>query len=116
MRDLAVELDGLGILTGDSVVDSNIRRLFLRSRAGMASYGCTMGGALHSTEEWIDHAIEEALDFANYLQRLKTDVCTLNRTIEQVMRENETLTSRRRSAERERYEMQLELKGIGERI
>ena len=24
-----------------------------------------------TTEEWIDNAIEEALDFANYLERLK---------------------------------------------
>jgi hypothetical protein len=32
-----------------------------------------------TTVEWIDHAIEEALDFAVYLERLKLDMKVMNK-------------------------------------
>lgn len=62
------------MLTDDPVVNRNIERLFLRSKAGMINYGVSMVDQDHTTVEWIDHAIEEALDFANYLERLKMDL------------------------------------------
>jgi hypothetical protein len=55
----------------DPVVATNIIRLRNRSAEGMKKYGTTMMRDDLTTEEWIDNAIEEALDFANYLERLK---------------------------------------------
>lgn len=58
----------------DPVVAANIRRLSERSAEGMKKYGTTMMRDDLTSVEWIDHAIEEALDFANYLERLKYDL------------------------------------------
>ena len=55
----------------DPVVATNIIRLRNRSAEGMKKYGTTMMRDDLTTEEWIDNAIEEALDFANYIERLK---------------------------------------------
>jgi len=55
----------------DPVVATNIVRLRQRSAEGMKKYGTTMMRDDLSAEEWIEHAIEEALDFANYLEALK---------------------------------------------
>lgn len=77
MSDLAIEVEetmNRGILSGDPVVDRNIQRLYERSKVGIEKYGNTMMTAPETTLEWIEHAIEEALDFANYLERLKIDI------------------------------------------
>ena len=55
----------------DPVVATNIVRLRQRSAEGMRKYGTTMMRDDLTAEEWIEHAIEEALDFANYLEALK---------------------------------------------
>jgi hypothetical protein len=46
-------------------------RVAKRAAAGMAKYGVTMERTDVDTIGWIDHAIEELLDGAAYLTRLK---------------------------------------------
>lgn len=60
----------------DPIVEAVVLRMQKRSRDGIKKYGCTMEREDISTSEWIDHAIEEALDFAVYLERLKRDINT----------------------------------------
>lgn len=61
--------------TEDPIVNANIRRLYERSKKGMSKYNKTMYDNPLEDIEWIEHAIEEALDFANYLERLKVELC-----------------------------------------
>jgi hypothetical protein len=42
-----------------------------RSETGIRKYGTTLDRTDLSVKQWIDHAIEEALDHALYLQRIK---------------------------------------------
>lgn len=49
-------------------------RVATRAAEGMKKYGVTMERTDVSTIGWIDHAIEEALDYAVYLTRLKDDI------------------------------------------
>jgi len=58
----------------DPIVATNIVRLRMRSAEGIKKYGTTMMRDDLSAIEWIDHAIEEALDFANYLEALKRKI------------------------------------------
>ncbi len=59
-------------------VDSNVEevRQMLRERMhrGLNKYGVNTDRTDLSTEEWIQHAIEEALDLAVYLTRLKKEL------------------------------------------
>jgi len=116
MSELDIEIPELGVLTGDTVVDNVIKKLYTRSKAGMIKYGTTMEGNKLDTGQWIDHAIEEALDFANYLERLKIDVANMDKVIAQVMKDMGAINARRATAEEEKRTMQLELDAIGERL
>ena len=49
-----------------------------RAKEGMKKYGVTMERTDINTLGWIDHAIEEALDFSVYLTRLKQDIARLH--------------------------------------
>lgn len=55
---------------GDPVVQRLIEKLVSRSQAGQIKYGTTLAAANLSTEELLNHAQQEALDLANYLQAL----------------------------------------------
>ncbi len=52
----------------DSNVEKNREMLLQRSIAGLAKYGVTTSDNPLSLREWLQHALEEALDMANYLQ------------------------------------------------
>lgn len=52
----------------DPVVEANRALLHSRSQVGIAKYGVTLDGARLSERELIVHALQEALDLANYLQ------------------------------------------------
>lgn len=54
----------------DPVVEANRQLLLERSRVGVAKYGTTLADAGLSRDELVQHALEEALDLANYLQAL----------------------------------------------
>jgi hypothetical protein len=47
-----------------------ISDLISREKMGRAKYGTTVDNANLSEKEWMQHAYEEALDFAIYLKRL----------------------------------------------
>ena len=55
----------------DSVVENVINRLKDRARIGYEKYGTDLDRNDLLTEQWIEHAIEEALDFSLYLTKLK---------------------------------------------
>ena len=55
----------------DSVVENVINRLKDRARIGFEKYGTNLDRNDLITEQWIEHAIEEALDFSLYLTKLK---------------------------------------------
>lgn len=55
----------------DSVVYRIATLLKNRSETGIRKYGTTLDRTDLEVKQWIDHAIEEALDHALYLQRIK---------------------------------------------
>jgi len=55
----------------DSVVYRIAHLLKNRSETGIRKYGTTLDRTDLEVKQWIDHAIEEALDHALYLQRIK---------------------------------------------
>lgn len=58
----------------DSITTKIINLIETRSDEGFQTYGVTMDRDDLSPEQWIDHAIEEALDLAIYLMKIKTTV------------------------------------------
>lgn len=54
--------------TADSVVEKNRELLHQRSQVGLNKYGTALATAGLSEEQILQHALEEALDLANYLQ------------------------------------------------
>ena len=50
----------------DPIVEMNRELLLKRSQVGIKKYGCTLEGL--SLKECLQHALEECLDNANYLQ------------------------------------------------
>ena len=54
----------------DSVVEANRKLLLERSHVGMKKYGTTLAAAGLSRAQLAQHALEEALDLANYLQTI----------------------------------------------
>lgn len=58
----------------DPVIEEVLNRFKDRADAGMKKYGYSMIDAPETTVQWIDHAIEEAMDFVNYLTRLRRDM------------------------------------------
>lgn len=56
----------------DTIVESVIEQFKQRSNTGINKYGVTLDRKDLSTGEWIEHAIEESMDFILYLRKLKT--------------------------------------------
>lgn len=53
----------------DRVVEAVRADLLRRSQLGIQKYGMTLGRDDLTLKQWLQHAYEEALDFANYLKR-----------------------------------------------
>lgn len=67
----------------------NIQELLENQTAkGLAKYGTTVNKNDYSSEEWIRHAQEEAIDFLVYLEVLKAKLDTLH---VKTTRENENM-------------------------
>lgn len=64
-------MDFVAIHNTDTVVFKIAMLLKVRSETGIRKYGTTLDRTDLSVKEWIDHAIEESLDHALYLQRIK---------------------------------------------
>ena len=60
--------------TSDEVTNATIKRLIERHKMGMDTYGTTMKDNPEGALFWIDSAIEEALDLAQYLERLRIEL------------------------------------------
>lgn len=58
----------------DSIIYEVARLMRYRADKGKDTYGTTMDRDDLSTEEWLDHAIEEALDLAIYLTKIKKEL------------------------------------------
>lgn len=56
----------------DTIVESVINQFKERSSIGINKYGVTLDRTDLSTGEWIEHAIEESMDFILYLRKIKT--------------------------------------------
>ena len=53
------------------IASETMRQIKNRADVGLAKYGVTLDRDDLTQEQWIQHAIEEALDFAGYLTKLK---------------------------------------------
>lgn len=62
-------IEVLDISDLDPIVRSNVIELIQRSRLGVSKYGTTLAENL--TDDFLQHAKEEAMDFINYLEKLK---------------------------------------------
>lgn len=58
----------------DSIIYEVAKLMRMRADKGKDTYGTTMDRDDLSTEQWLDHAIEEALDLAIYLTKIKKDL------------------------------------------
>lgn len=58
----------------DTIVENVINRLKDRAKLGFEKYGTDLDRNDLITEQWIEHAIEEALDFSLYLTKLKEQI------------------------------------------
>ena len=63
--------DFVTIYNDDSVIYAIANRMKNRAAEGMEKYKVSMDRTDLTIDQWIDHAIEEALDFAIYLQKIK---------------------------------------------
>ena len=57
----------------DTIIYEVAKLMRMRADKGKDTYGTTMDRDDLSTEQWLDHAIEEALDLAIYLTKIKKD-------------------------------------------
>ena len=58
----------------DSIIYEVAQLMRQRADKGKQTYGTTMDRDDLSTDEWLDHAIEEALDLAIYLTKIKREL------------------------------------------
>lgn len=56
----------------DSITQRIIQLIETRADKGLQTYGVTMDREDLDLDAWFDHAIEEALDLAIYLMKIKT--------------------------------------------
>jgi len=64
-------MDFITIDNKDTVVYRIASLLRSRSETGIRKYGTTLDRTDLEVKQWIDHAIEECLDQALYLQKIK---------------------------------------------
>lgn len=78
----------------DDVTEELIRTIERRHKHGMMTYGTSMSNnTSKSLEEWIDDAIEEAIDFAQYLLRIKQEfrmILAIRKDAERYGKQNNT--------------------------
>jgi hypothetical protein len=68
--------DFVTINNNDTIIYEVARRMRDRADKGLLTYGVTMDRKDLSNEQWLDHAIEEALDLAIYLTKIKRELCS----------------------------------------
>ena len=65
----------------DSIVESVINQFKQRSEIGIKKYNTTLDRNDLSTLEWIEHAKQEAMDFILYLEKLKSEITNLKKSL-----------------------------------
>lgn len=65
---LKAACEALTKVSPDKNVEKNRELLLQRSIVGLAKYGVTTDNNPLSLRDWLQHALEETLDLANYLQ------------------------------------------------
>jgi len=65
----------------DTIVEAIVDRFKERSEVGIKKYNTTLDREDLTTEQWIDHAIEEAMDMILYLERLKRDITNIKKAV-----------------------------------
>jgi len=63
----------------DKVVQGVVNSILSRSDAGTKKYGTNLNREDLTVIEWLQHAQEEALDMALYLEKLKKEFKQLNK-------------------------------------
>ena len=63
----------------DKVVQGVVNSILSRSDAGTKKYGVNLNREDLTVIEWLQHAQEEALDMALYLEKLKQEFKLLNK-------------------------------------
>jgi hypothetical protein len=72
-------MDFITIDDKDTIVFKVASLLRSRSDTGIRKYGTTLDRTDLSVKQWIDHAIEESLDHALYLMKLKDEISLTNK-------------------------------------
>jgi hypothetical protein len=67
-------MDFITIDNKDTIVFKIAQLLRSRSDTGIRKYGTTLDRTDLSVKQWIDHAIEECLDQALYLMKIKDEL------------------------------------------
>lgn len=62
-----------------SIEDKVCNLIQERKKLGLEKYGTSVERTDLSEKEWLQHAQEEALDFAIYLEKLKQEACVLSK-------------------------------------
>ena len=65
----------------DSIVESVINQFKQRSEVGIKKYNTTLDRNDLGTLDWIEHAKQEAMDFILYLEKLKSEVTNLKKSL-----------------------------------
>ena len=65
----------------DTIVEAIVDKFKERSEVGIKKYNTTLDREDLTTEQWIDHAIEEAMDMILYLERLKRDIVNIKKAV-----------------------------------
>lgn len=58
----------------DPVVEAVVQQLQQRSEVGVKKYGVTLARDDLSLQQWVTHALEEAMDLALYLKRIEIEL------------------------------------------
>jgi hypothetical protein len=58
----------------DTIVEAVVNKFKQRSNVGIKKYGVTLDREDLTTLQWIEHAIEEAMDLTLYLEKLKRKI------------------------------------------
>lgn len=65
----------------DTIVEAIVDKFKDRSEVGIKKYNTTLDREDFTTEQWIDSAIEEAMDMILYLERLKRDITNIKKAV-----------------------------------
>ena len=78
---VAPDQDSSATPCADPIVERNVSLLRQRSTVGVQKYGTTLADNKLPLRAWLNHALEEALDQANYLQAAMAEIDSAERVL-----------------------------------